>query len=291
MWNIPYIEVILGVEKINNKFVDITVTEQSVRFRNNGKKVHSCGQELPRGAIKKVKGEFVASRELTFLELAGELCIHRLILLGLQLCSHPPGLPSKAITTKRKLRIFLDKAEGHRGRRKAIRAVKFVQNGSASIMESLAYMILSLPNVLGGYGLDGVVLNHEIELQDDGKKRLAQRSCFTDLYYKNAKLAVEYDSFTFHSNPLEQGKDAIRAVVLKNQGIEVIHLSTIQLYDKSACKDFAYYLAARLGKRISIRTRKFDEMHALMRSLLPESKSDLESNARPALELRVQPPN
>lgn len=62
-------------------------------------------------------------------------------------------------------------------------------------------------------------------------------------------MAVEYESFAYHNSPSEQGKDAIRSAALERQGIGVMHLNTIQLYDREACKDFAYNLAARLGKR------------------------------------------
>jgi hypothetical protein len=272
MWNIPYIEAILAPEIEETYIVDITVPEQNKRFRNNGKLVHSCALDLPAGAVTTHHERSVASPELLFLELAGKLSIHRLILLGLQLCSHPPGLPSEAITTKQKLTKFLTKTPGHRGHRKALRALKYVANGSASVMESLAYMFLTLPHALGGYGLNGATFNYEIMLNHEARMRLGQSRCFTDMYYKHAKLAVEYDSFTYHKSPLEQGKDVLRSAVLERQGIDVMHLSTIQLYDREACKDFAYNLAARLGKRIHIRTKKFDKMQVLMRELLPKEK-------------------
>ncbi len=150
----------------------------------------------------------VASPELLFLELASKLSIHRLILLGLQLCSHPPGLPSMAITTKDKLDTFIAKTAGYRGNRKALQTMKYVENGSASIMESLTYMILGLPYTLGGYGLHGAVFNREIRLKGEAKIRLGQDRCFVDLYYKQEKLGVEYESFTYHSSPTEQGKVA-----------------------------------------------------------------------------------
>lgn len=145
-------------------------------------------------------------------------------------------------------------------------------NGSASVMESLAYMILTLPHALGGYGLNGAIFNYGIKLNQEARARLGQSRCFTDMYYKQAKLAVEYESFAYHNSPLEQGKDLVRSAVLERQGIDVMHFSTIQLYDCEACKDFAYNLAARLGKRIHIRTKRFDEMHVLMRELLPKEK-------------------
>lgn len=103
--------------------------------------------------------------------------------------------------------------------------------------------------------------------------RLGQNRCFVDLYYRQAKLAVEYESFTYHSNPSKQGKDMMRSAVLERQGVYVMHLSTIQLYDREACKDFAYNLATRLKKRIRIRTKRFDELHVLLRDLLPDIKT------------------
>ncbi len=215
------------------------------------------------------KGQKVSSPELLFLELAPRLSIHRLILLGLQMCSHPPGSPYLAVTTKQKLASFLAKTSWHRGYRKAVRAVKYVKNGSASIMESLSYMILVLPHALGGYGLNGAVFNQEIILQGEAVNQLSQMRCFADLYYKDEKVAVEYDSFAYHNSPTEQGKDSKRSALLESQGIEVLQLNTIQLYDPDACRTFAFNLARRIKKRINIRTKKFDEMHAQLRTLLP----------------------
>jgi len=272
IWDIPYFEAFLALKIEETDIAHITVHGQNKRFRNNGKLVHSCALDLPAGAVTTHNGRSVASPELLFLELAGKLSIHRLILLGLQLCSYPPGCPSEAITTTQKLIKFLAKTLGHRGHRKALRAVKYVANGSASVMESLAYMILTLPHALGGYGLNGAVFNHGIKLNHEARVRLGQSRCFTDIYYKQGKLAVEYESFAYHNSPSEQGKDVVRSAVLERQGIDVMHLSTLQLYDREACKDFAYNLAARLGKRIHIRTKRFDKMHVLMRELLPKEK-------------------
>ncbi len=281
VWNIPCIEAVIGKVITENDASDTTAFSYNGRFRSNGRKVHSTQLALPPGAITTRDGRKVASPELLFLELACKLSIHRLILLGLQLCSHPAGLPiESAITTKQKLSMFLAKAIGHRGHRKATRAIKYVENGSASIMESLAYMVLRLPYALGGYGLSGAVFNHKIKLKSEGQIRLGQTYCFTDLYYKQAKLAVEYESCAYHNSPSEQGKDAIRSTVLQRQGVNVIHLNTIQLYNRDACRDFAYNLASHLGKRIQIHTDNFDEMHALLRELFPVRKPDNEQQNR-----------
>ena len=268
LWNIPYIDNIIGFKIADIDTANITVSEHDARFRKNGKLVHSCELALPTGAITTRNGKAVASPELLFLELASKLSIHRLIFLGLELCAHPPGEPAKSITTEQKLKKFLAKTHGHRGCHNAARAVKYVKDGSASIMESLAYMILTLPHALGGYGLNGAIFNHEILLKSNAE-RLKQNRFYTDLYYKEARLAVEYESFTYHNSPSEQGRDMLRSASLERQGIVVMRLSTIQLYDKDASREFAKNLAVRLGKRIHIRTEKFIEMHDLLRALLP----------------------
>lgn len=272
MWNIPYIDAVFGPVREHRDPVNITVCKRNARFGGIGEKAHLCELALPMGAVVSRNSKMVASPELLFLELASSLSIHRLILLGLQMCSHPPGIPAEAITTKQKLNTFLRKVSGHRGHRKALRAVKYMGNGSASVMESIAYMILTLPHSLGGYGLNGAVFNHEIMLKKESRVRLGQNRCFLDLYYREARLAVEYESFTYHNSPLEQGKDVMRSAMLERQGIGVMHFSTIQLYDKEACKEFAYNLAARLGKRMQIRTTRFTEMHGTLRGLLPDGK-------------------
>jgi hypothetical protein len=277
VWNIPCIETVLGHKITEADPTHITVSVHDARVPNNRRKVHSCELALPANSVVMRNGRMVSSPELMFLELACELSIHRLILLGLQLCSHPPGSPSMAITTKQKLNMFLAKTKGHRGRRKAVRAMRFVKNGSASVMESLVYMILGLPHALGGYGLNDAVFNYEVKLKSAAQARLKQNRCFVDLYYKRAKLAVEYESFTYHNTPSELGKDSIRSTILQRQGIAVMHLSTIQLYDQDACRDFAYTLADRIGKRMQIRTKRFDEMHALLRALLPDRNPASES--------------
>ncbi|NCB75322.1 MAG: hypothetical protein EOM51_11375 [Clostridia bacterium] len=270
-WNIPYIGSVLGSEIADTELVDFTVTECSERFQRKGCRIHFCKIDLPRNAIVRRDGKMVASPELVFLQLASRLSIHKLILLGLQLCSSPPGQHTDAITTKKKIKSLLAQSSGHLGQAKALRAIKHVKDGSASVMESIVYMMLTLPHALGGYGIKGPAFNVEINLKEDAAMRLRQQRCFIDLYYSPAKLAIEYDSFAFHNSPSQQGKDSIRSGILSRQGIDVLHLSTIQIYDPKACTDFAVNLASHLGKRIEIRTEKFEKMHILLRLLLPSA--------------------
>ncbi|MDR1778276.1 MAG: hypothetical protein LBR14_00760 [Clostridiales Family XIII bacterium] len=248
---------------------DYTFDSYNARYQASNICIHTSQLPLPKGAIVKVGDIYVASPELTFLQLAEELDIQRLILLGLQMCYHPPGKPEEAVTSKEKIRSFLKKTKKHTGHRKAVRAAKYIENGSWSIMESFTYMFLTLPHLLGGYGLKGATLNHEIPLNAGNRKWFGVNRFFVDLYYKKARLAIEYQSHEYHATASKQGEDMVRASILEKQGIQVMQLSTIQLYNKNLLRDFAFVLAARLGKRIEIRTSQFGAMHEKLHNLLP----------------------
>lgn len=272
-WNIPYLNEVLGSEILNtnqpDEITDITITDPSRVYSKKGYRVHSRSRSLPRNSLASKDCEIISSPELIFLELANVLDIHRLILLGLQLCSYPVGKPEYAITTKRKLQSFIDKTHGFHGHINATIALKYLENGSASIMESIVYMVLTLPHSLGGYGLSGSVFNHEVPLGKRGEKLMGQTRCFVDLYYKDSKCVVEYDSYKFHSNPTAQYKDQQRSFFLFKKKIKVFSLTTMELYDKDECRTFAFWLAKSLGKRIRIRTKKFEQAHESLRKILP----------------------
>lgn len=277
---VPNIEAILGTNyKVNKDQVVCTVTTRGQRYKRKGHIVHLCTTPLPKGAVIIKDNQKVASPELVFLQFAAEFDMHKLILLGIQLCSHPSCSPEKALTTKSKLINFLNKTPWHRGHRKALRAVKYIEDGSASFAESLAYMALALPHALGGQNLKGAALNQKIKLNKEARKQLNKHCCYVDFFYKSEKVAVEYDSFAYHSSPAEQGRDAQRSEVLKRQGLKVLHMHTIQLYDSVPFNTFVLNLAAELKRRIQNRAKKFHEMNAKLRLLFSTCKASASTSS------------
>lgn len=197
-------------------------------------------------------------------------------------CSIPLDKKSKPVTTKQKISALLNKTRGFDGHKKAVQALKYVENGSASIMESILYMMLSLPHSFGRLGLTGAVLNKGIKLKPKVSQYLNQNRCFLDLYYKKSKIAVEYNSFTHHNSASQQGHDQMRTTALEFHGIEVVPLTTIQLYDEAKFNLFVHELATRWGKRIRIRAENFRNAHAKIRMLLPASPDQILRESRSA---------
>lgn len=273
LWEIPYLDNILNPSDVRdyheNKVQHVTVVKKSQNYKRQGCVTHLSKKNLPPSSVKKLNGEYVSSPELVFLELASYLDIHRLILLGLGMCSHSPSKPSMAITTSKKIENFLNKTSGTHGHRKAMRALRYVKNSSGSIMESLTYMILGLPNSLGGFGLSDVRFNYEIKLNKEEQIELGQKRCFVDLYFQNERLILEYDSLEHHSKSEEQSFDMIRTSVLESKGYSVVRLNAIQLYDKNSCIKFANRISSKLRKRIRIRTKEFYSANEKLRNLLP----------------------
>lgn len=279
LWNVPYLDMFLDAEHNNScqncRVSDSTVTAPELRYQKKNRIVHMRRTPLPRGAVVKRGDDLVSSPELMFLDLAKELSLQKLILLGLQLCSHSPNIPTKAITTKRKIKEFLKKASGFEGHVKAERAIAYIKNGSNSIMESLVFMMLTLPYRFGGFGLSGADLNHEITLDSAAQRQLGQKRCYVDIFYPEANIAVEYDSSEYHDNPGKTksntyDEDMLRSNTIKSQGIDVLHLTKLQLYREKTCEQFVQNLASRLGKRIRKNGHKdFDSAHQSLRLLLP----------------------
>lgn len=284
-WDIPYLQVVLDNSLVDEHF---KASEQKEHLcsatRHKKSKSSSCithykSLPLPAKSVLAFNGKLLASPELVFLDLSQQLGFHRAVLLGMQLCSSTPnGHPP--LTSAKKLRDYLAKCKKLHGYKAANLAAKYVADNSWSIMESLLYMFLTLPNQHGGYGLKGAALNFGIRLKTSGEHQKVKQ-IYADLFWEHAKLVVEYDSYQHHNNKNMWIKDARRASFLERNGYKVFSINTAQIYDCSAFDDVARALARHLGQRIQIRSNVFYQKRQLLRSLLPSPKKQgLDSSSR-----------
>lgn len=118
----------------------------------------------------------MSTPEFCFLQMAGCLSLVQLIQLGFELCGTyalvggaPAVRRAAPLTTKVKLAAFVEQSSGARGCKKAARAVRYVQDGAASPMETMLAMMLCLPYGLGGYGLEKPLINHRVDVPSSSK--------------------------------------------------------------------------------------------------------------------------
>ncbi len=242
---------------------------------------HICSPLLPASSLVKLnKTLAVSSPELCFLQMGSELPLVELIALGYELCGNYRLGNDEAVgrgfrddlplTSKAKLTAFLTCAANIKGRKNALRAVRYIADNSASPMETILSIVLTLPYKLGGYGFETPLLNYPIKAISYINKSKGRSQYYCDLFWLSKKVAVEYDSDTFHTGPERITQDAIRRNALSTVGVTVITVSKRQINDTAELREIAEVLRRLLDKRLKYPVPEFIARHADLRMrLLP----------------------
>jgi very-short-patch-repair endonuclease len=264
--------------------LDILVANGSARKANRLVRNHICCGPYPKSCFFDTgQGLLACSPELCFLQMAEDLPLLKLIELGFEFCGTyslaADGAKEttlrlgKPLTTTSKLQALVAKMKGSRGRKNATRALRYVVDGSASPMETMLAMMLSLPQNLGGYGLAKPLLNQRIDVVKTAKKASRKDHYVCDLYWQEAKLDVEYDSDTFHTGASRISDDSRRRNALVYLGIQVITVTRQQLYTSGEFDKAVRLIAKRLDKRLRYSSPEFPKRQQELRALLPGATS------------------
>ena len=242
------------------KPVHVLVFDGKARGQSPRIASHLWSADLPDGAFHG-RGSFrVSSPEFLFLQMATSLTTVQLIALGCELCGTYILLPKDVVlpgvfddcpervaplTNKSKIAALLDAVGSAHGIKKARRALKYVEEGSRSPMETRTYMQLCLPVLLGGYGLPRAVLNPEIKLNEEARKISGQRFCWGDICWDDEHLDVEYNG-SVHSGVEKMRRDAGRVLGIEHMGWRVITVTGLQVFDRDKFEVVAKEVAAHL---------------------------------------------
>lgn len=149
-----------------------------------------------------------------------------------EILSHRQGFiqTSDSLTTVLDIQRHLNKFRNVKGLKDAKWALKYIAERSASPMETLVSMMLSLPALVGGFNLPRPLLNYEVNANGNASlsTRLSTRYC--DFFWPDSNLALEYDSDSFHTGSQRIAKDAARRNELAYSGITVITLTSKQFF-------------------------------------------------------------
>lgn len=260
-WGVPYLRGFLEPEDHEVQQEYVVFTDQSVH-RPQGLALRTC---RIKGASKYAK-DGICTLPLAFLQVARDFDIHQLIYLAIQMTSYRDRKPP--LVTLRALRSCAEELVGHAGRRKALRALKYAQEGARSPMEALLYMFLGLPNCLGGCGFRGMTFNEKIFCPKSNK------TYYADLYLPSKKLIIEYNSNQFHNEPPSIVNDSVRTTNLEAEGYKVMIVTAGHLKDIANFETLANNIAKFLKKSIRIRARKFFPGHRAVRDLMMRAGRD-----------------
>ena len=252
------------------------------RWASNTMKQHVYSGKVPAGCFVSAKdGLEVSSPEFCFLQMAMQLPLPGLIELGYELCGtysmltaggpdkYKSGLPERpTLTSTKKISDFVDQMTHFKGHANAVRALRYVLEGSASPMETIVAVLLTLPYRLGGFSLPIPKLNYRIELSKIAKRSANKEYFKCDLFWPDHNVAVEYDSNKYHSGPTQIEEDSKKRNTLDLMGIKVITVTTGQLYHSNEFENVARLIAKRIGKRLVFKDPGFNVAYNELRDQL-----------------------
>lgn len=195
------------------------------------------------------------------IELGDELCgTYRLSLQGPARCNDCPPL-----TNVHELKQFLDTCGNFPGIKKARYALRYITPNSASPMETILIMLLCLPFNLGGYALPLPQQNYRIDFPRRVRDLCSKNYYVCDLYWPEAKLAIEYDSDQEHTGSENITIDASKRNELSPLGITVLTVTRLHLMNPEQVERITRIIATHLGIRYREAERGNSEKRAQLR--------------------------
>lgn len=229
---------------------------------------------LPKGSVLDTQNGFcVCSPEVCFLQMASILSLVELIQLGFELCgtydlSSDDVRECPSLTSVSKLTACIEKIPNVNGRKKALRALRYIAENSASPMETSLVMLQCLPYRFGGYGMEMPLLNFRIDVTGQAR-RFTSRSYFkADLYWPAFKLIAEYDSDKYHKEARRKASDSERRNALEAMGYTVVSITLDLVDNRASMARVANVLAKHTGRRLTYVEPEFTVACIKLRSVL-----------------------
>lgn len=243
--------------------VHVLVSTGSHRRFSEGCIEHVCSTSLKgRPFYRLERGVYSAAPALAFVQVAfrekSEMPVRE---LAYELCgtyqTRRTGVDSDyqvaPLASVRDLLDFASRNTSADGARKALRALRYVADGSASPRETKQALVLGLPLMYGGYGLGIPRMNYEVKASP-AARAITGKSCFRcDLCWPEAKLDVEYQSRESHEGEPSRISDSRRANALAAMGWTVIGITNDELESLAATDAIAGTIRRHLGKRSQVR--------------------------------------
>lgn len=212
-------------------------------------------------------GVFASCPELCFVQLATMLPLYELVKAGDALCGSffidPDADGSLGgrtpITSKRRIEAFLRHNPGLRGTKSARSALRFMVDGAASPPEAFLWSVLSTSQRHGGFSIPGLTMNKRIRPSKKARRIAGRETLVPDLSHHDSRLAIEYDSNSEHLEAAQVTRDSSKRLALEADGYKVITVTTRQLADPVSMMDVAEQAAKRIGYRMRIRSKNFDQ--------------------------------
>lgn len=260
------LEDLLAGTGVRTSPVHLMVANGGSTYGRPGVVRHRRAHALPRGSLVRVgRGVLAAGPELALCQVAAR-DDHDLVdvaqlayeLCGTYLLDQDPnswkGFVNNDVsaTTVRRIESVARALKGERGIKTVNEALPFVVDGAHSPMETTLAMLLALPRRVGGLGIGGIAMNHEVK--SIGRK--------IDAAFPKKKVGLEYKGKLYHT--IEQsGRDDRRQNEIVGRGWTILNVWYEDLVD-----DLLFQrLVSSLLQALEIRVRPAETFWAKQRLL------------------------
>lgn len=263
------------------KPIHLMVPETKYRVSKTFYKYSIFTGALPKGAFRKLNDHvFIASPEFCTIQAALAYTPVRLIELCMELCGTYSLVPEEdygftthndQLSSVDSLLSFVKPMRRIQGANRVMSAIRFLQDGARSPMETREYLLFCLPKHRGGYGLPKAELNYQIDL-DEEKQNIAGRKYFVcDMCWPERKVVVEYDGDRDHSSREARSNDAIKKNMLTNMGYTVFTITANEINDIEKTKQIVKSIAKSLNHRLQGLPKDWNDRHRHLRKELFKS--------------------
>ncbi|MCL2825818.1 MAG: endonuclease domain-containing protein [Eggerthellaceae bacterium] len=241
---------------------------------------------MPEGSMISIgDGLYVGSPNLCFLQMANRLAFPKLLELGFELCGTyalpVPGAASEAtdasqtslynrkpLTSKKSLIAFAEQMAGVSGAKAALKALHSIADSSASPMETILTILLTLPFRYGGYGFPLPEMNAKIRPAKTAKQNSNQSLYICDLYWPDVEVVAEYDSDTYHTGSDRISHDSQKRNSLEAMGVTVVTVTNRQISSIMQFEKVAKQIAVNMGRRMQYENPQFTQAQLQLRRTL-----------------------
>lgn len=172
------------------------------RVRSSLIRLHTCWRELPpRSIIWLDRYSSVVCPELLFLQMAEEMSLPELVMLGYELCGHFSRFPENpydvkdqvpATTSVENIRAYVSNFKKGHGVAKVREALDYVCDHAISVPEAVLATMYSLPVSESGYGMGPLVLNERVKIEKPDLW-VESQSRYPDIMFSIAPIGINYD--------------------------------------------------------------------------------------------------
>ena len=158
-------------------------------------------------------------------------------------------LDREPITSKERVRSYIEQNAGMKGTRTVRLALRSVVERCRSPRESTVNLCLRMSTRLGGQALPPFEANYRIPLTDSARLLTSKTYLEGDVVWPSRKTVLEYNSNEWHTNALQVKTDMEKITALQRMDYAVLPMTTRQFSDYDTFEALIAIVRAQLGLR------------------------------------------